>query len=211
MVDRDLRGRLLVPPGDCGLADAVNAGWPIDLRFAPSLWHSLEKRALPGMVAAFRTAPGAPVVGVHRTYLKAAGTGAVKAGTGSDKMMLGDVRGAAIWLAALADRMGGGEGIETSLSGMQIFKRAGLAFGARGGMAKLELPASCSDFVYWADKNKRNADPRNTRVGEAAAAEGKKLNATGRVISIQVPTLPAETADFNDVLKAIAERRSVPE
>jgi hypothetical protein len=212
-VDRYLRGRLIVPPSEYGFGVAsVNAGWPVSLRFAPRLWDNAEKRALIGMVAAFRPAEDGPVVAVHRTFLKVdQATGAVtKAGTQADKRMFGNVKGGAIFLAPIADKMGGGEGIETTLSAMQLYKRGGMAFGARAGMARLELPIACSDFIYWADKNKTHPDHSKSRVGEAAAYEGKKLNGVGRNISVQVPRLAAETADFNDVLFEIAKLAAAP-
>ncbi len=210
-VDRYLRGRLLVPPADYGIGSAeLNAGWPDSLRFAPRLWHSLEKRGMPGMVAAFRRTDGS-LAAVHRTFFKINADGSVvKAGTVSDKAMFGDVKGSAIFLAPIVDKMGGGEGIETTLAAMQMFKRAGLAFGARAGMSNFELPLAVADFIYWADKNKRHPDQTKSRVGERAAFAGKLLNKAGRTIAVLVPRLAAETADFNDVLLEQARIAAAP-
>lgn len=209
-VDLYLRGRGLVPPAEYGFGDAaVNAGWPVDLRFAPSLYHGLEKCRLPGMVAAMRR--GGTMTAVHRTYLKITGLGVTKAGTERDKAMFGDVAGACILLGPVADRMIGGEGIETSLSAMQLYRRSGLAFGARAGMASIEPPFECSDFIYAADRNKAHRDPEKSRVGERAAWKGAKAFGTGRTVAVKVPKLPAgqETGDFNDMLQALlATQRS---
>src|SRR5476649_2877690 len=69
-VDHYLRGRGLVAPAQYGFGDAeINAGWPIDLRFHARLYHSIEKRELPAMVAAFRN-PDGSLAALHRTYLK---------------------------------------------------------------------------------------------------------------------------------------------
>jgi hypothetical protein len=120
---------------------------------------------------------------VHRTYLKVTGVAVGKAGTQSDKRMFGDVAGTAIRLAPACDRMTGGEGIETSLSAMQLFRRAGVAFGTAGAMERLELPFEVSDFLYAADWNAKN------RTGEKAAHKGARLNAVGRRIAVKVPNL----------------------
>ena len=199
--DRYYRDRGLLPPAEYGFGDAsVNAGWPIDLRFHAELWHGLEKRAMPGMVAAFRRHDGT-LVAIHRTYLKATGVSVTKAGTERDKAMLCDCKGAVIRLADYADAMLGGEGIETTLAAMQLFKRPGFAFGSRANMAAVDLPLQVSDFIYAADRNKSHSDPKRSRVGERAAWQGAKTFGQGRKISVQVPRLPAGmTGDFNDVL-----------
>ena len=208
-VDAYLRGRRLVPPALYGIGDpAVNAGWPPDIRFHGDLWHKPEGRAFPAMVAAYRNGAG-EVVAVHRTYLKR-GTGAVaKAGTKRDKSHLGNRKGAYIRLSIDAAKMTGGEGIETSLSAMQLFGRHGFAFGSADAMEAVLLPFVCENFWYAADWNAR------TRTGEKAAWKGKRLNQVGRRIEIKVPNLrDRDKADFNDLHDRLieaagaAERRS---
>lgn len=202
-VDRYLRGRCLVPPADYGFGDAtINAGWPVDLRFAPALWHGKARLAAPAMVAAMRRTPDGPVAAVHRTYLKVTGVGVGKAGLeGGDKLMFGDPKGACIFLGPIVDRMCGGEGIETSLSAMQMWRRSGLAFGSRALMATVEPPFACSDFVYAADRNKPHPDPAHSRVGERAAWQGAKAFGTGRTMTVRIPKLGGDgLGDFNDVL-----------
>lgn len=208
VADRYLRGRCLVPPAEYGFGDPeTNAGWPIDLRFHAALWHADLKREIPAMVAAMRK-PDGSLGAIHRTYLKVPAAGAVsKAGTDRDKMMLGESRGTIIRLAADDDRMVAGEGIETSLSAMQLFRRAGFAFGSRGNMAIVEPPFACSDFVYAADRNKPHADRARSRVGEAAAWTGARAFGLGRRVQVKVPALPdGQLGDFNDLL--IARSRS---
>lgn len=209
VVDRYLRGRCLVPPSDYGFGDpAVNAGWPPSIRFGAAVWHGLEKRRLPAMVTAQRRADGS-LGSVHRTYLKVTGQDVTKAGTARDKAMFGDPVGTCMLLGPVADRMTGGEGIETSLSAMQLFQRSGLAFGSRALMATVEPPFECSDFIYAADRNKAHRDPAKSRVGEAAAWKGARAFGTGRTVQVKVPKLPPgqETGDFNDMLLALREQR----
>ncbi|HQS18626.1 CHC2 zinc finger domain-containing protein [Reyranella sp.] len=204
VVDRYLRGRCLVPPAEYGFGDpAVNAGWPPAIRYGAAVWHGLEKRRLPAMVTAQRRGDGT-LGSVHRTYLKVTGQAVTKAGTPRDKAMLGDPAGTVMLLGPVADRMIGGEGIETSLSAMQLYKRSGLAFGSRALMASVEPPFECSDFIYAADRNKPHPDPEKSRVGERAAWKGARAFGTGRTVQVKVPSLPpcVETGDFNDVLLA---------
>lgn len=210
-VDRYLRGRGLVPPASYGFGDpAMNAGWPPDIRFGAAVWHGVEKRRLPAMVTAQRRSDGS-LGSVHRTYLNVTGLEVTKAGTARDKAMFGDPVGTFMLLGPVADQMAGGEGIETTLSAMQLFQRSGLAFGSRALMATVEPPFECSDFIYAADRNKAHRDPAKSRVGEAAAWKAAKAFGTGRRVQVKVPKLPAgqETGDFNDMLVArLAAQRS---
>lgn len=208
-VDRYLRGRAILPPGDwLPGANTDHGGWPHTLRFSPACWHAIEKRELPAMIAAQRK-PDGRLASVHRTYLRISGVAVTKAGTERDKAMLGDAAGTMILLGPVVDRMGGAEGIETALSAMQMFGRSGLAFSQRANMAKVEPPFECSDFDYWADRNKRHPDPTKTRVGEAAAFAGAQAfgKPMGRKVSIKVPNLPGDgLGDFNDVLVALRDQ-----
>jgi hypothetical protein len=207
VVDRFLRGRGLLPPAEYGFGDAaVNAGWPVDLRFAAELWHGQEKCRMPGMVAAMRK-PDGRLSAVHRTYLKVTGVAVTAAGTKRDKAMYGDVRGAFIRLAEDQTRMLGGEGIVTSLSAMQLFRRAGIAFGTAGAMERIEPPFVCDDFLYAADWE------AESRVGERSAWKGAKKFGTGRRVVVKVPMLSRrghDKADFNDELQAAASVPAAP-
>ena len=207
VVDRYLRGRELIPPAVYGFGDSGgNAGWPVDVRFHGNLWHAPSKAALPAMVSAYRVgnAPSdAPPNAVHRTYLRVTGVGVTKAGTGQDKMHLGSRKGAFIRLSEFTDRMVGGEGIETSLAAMQLFKRPGLAFGSADAMEAIELPFIVADFIYAADWNAKS------HTGEKAAFAGAKLNAVGRRIAVKLPNLRGlDKADFNDVVMLEAPARA---
>jgi hypothetical protein len=106
----------------------------------------------------------------------------------------------------------GSEGIETGFAAMQLFRRAGLAFGARAGMAATEPPFECSDFLYAADRNKSHPDPKRSRVGERAAWAGAK--AFGRRAQGEREGSgagrDATPADFNDVLVEKARIAALP-
>jgi DNA primase len=208
-IDQYLRGRALVPCAEYGFGDpAVNGGWPAALKFVAACYHGIEQRDFPAMIVPYRK-PDGTVVAVHRTYLKRVTGGWEKAGTRKDKMHLGPRAGALLMLCEPAEAMTAGEGLETSMSNMQLWRRAGFAYGSADAMAKVEPPFLCSDLLIGADWNKLR------RTGERAAWAAKKAFSTGgRHIGIMVPNMRhLDKADFNDVLKEqrAAERRSAGE
>jgi hypothetical protein len=89
---------------------------PPSLRWEPYCWHGAAEDWLPAMIAAIVDVTG-ELIGVHRTYLRFDGSG--KADAVNAKMMLGGSAGGAVHLAPAAETLMVGEGIETSLAGMQ--------------------------------------------------------------------------------------------
>ena len=203
-VDLYLRGRAIVPPADYGVGDAaLNAGWPADLRFMERCWHDLDKRPFPAMVAAIRGYDGA-LLTVHRTYLRAlAGGGWGKADVAKAKLVVGSWPPGFIRLGPDADAMLGGEGIETSLSAMQLWRRPGICFVNSGRMKTVEPPFACRDFIWAADKGGKG------RWGEKFALAAANAYGAGRTVAVKIPKLEVEKGDFNDlVMLRAAERRS---
>jgi hypothetical protein len=198
-VDRYLRGRCLVPPAEYGIGDAaVNAGWPEDLRFDPRCWHYVERLALPAMVAAIRGSDG-ELLTVHRTYLAQRPDGTWgKAAVEKAKLVVGTFGPGFIRLGPDADKMVGGEGIESSLSAMQLSRRSGICFVNSGRMKSVEPPFACSDFIYAADKGGKG------KWGEVFAREGAKRFGVGRKAVVRIPNMAVDKADFNDFLQAKA-------
>lgn len=199
-VDRYLRGRALVPPADYGVGEAgENAGWPADLRFAPNCWHDLERGAFPAMVAVIRGYDGT-LLTVHRTYLaERDGGGWGKADVEKAKLVVCSYGPGFIRLGPEASEMVGGEGIESSLSAMQLWRRSGLAFVTSGRMKSVEPPFGCSDFIYAADKGA--AKPGQPKWGELFAQAGAQAFGTGRRVVVKIPRLDADKGDFNDFLQ----------
>jgi hypothetical protein len=204
-VDRYLRGRCLVPPADYGIGDAaVNAGWPVDLRFDPQCWHDIDRRPLPAMVAAIRGFSG-EMLTVHRTYLARHADGSwTKAAVEKAKLVVGTFGPGFIRLGPDDDNMVGGEGIESSLSAMQLWRRSGICFVNSGRMKSVEPPFACSDFIYAADKGGKG------RWGEVFAREGAKRFGLGRRAVVKIPNLAADKGDFNDLLQARARGVHAP-
>lgn len=203
-----------MPPATYGIGDAaVNAGWPVDIGFHPSLWHPYAKTRHPAMVCLIRSPAGA-LWAVHQTFLVLADRGHwIKASFAEKqwtKLVLGGYAhevpdsdrkvGGCIRLGPVMPQMTGGEGVETSLSCMQVWRRSGLCFISSSNMPNVELPFGCGDFIYGADK-----DPK--RQGEHWAWRAAQLNSLGRRIDVQVPRLQALKADFNDAVRHAAAMR----
>lgn len=169
-----LRGRGIVGP------------LPPSLRFHPACWHQTAKR-FPAMVARLEGADG---FAVHRTYLKADGSG--KADIDPPKAMLGAVAGRAVRLAEADGGLAVAEGIETALSlscGLLSAPAAVWAALSASGMAALRLPPNPSRLTIAADGDKAGREAANALAARAAAL--------GWAVSI----LPApDGADWNDVL-----------
>ena len=104
---------------------------PPTLRFHPALKHP-DGCALPAMVAAVQGSDGG-LAGIHRTYLRPAGTG--KADVGQPKLMVGRCWGGAIRLAPAGPVLALAEGIETALSVLQA--SPGLPVWAAGTLGNL--------------------------------------------------------------------------
>ncbi|WP_178133767.1 CHC2 zinc finger domain-containing protein [Vineibacter terrae] len=210
-VDLYLRGRALVPPASYGIGDPdVNAGWPTDLGYHPRVWHPYAQAHHPAMVAAIRGPDGA-LWAVHVTFLVLADRGAWLKAAFTDpswsKLVFGSFArdsavsdnriGGCIRLGEPAEAMTGGEGIETTLSCMQIWRRAGICFVSSGNMPNVDLPFGCRDFIYGADKDVR-------RQGERWAWRAAQRNSLARRVVVQVPRLLDLKCDFNDVVRRAA-------
>jgi len=84
---------------------------PAALRFHPEAWHGATARRIPALVALVNGGDG---FAVHRTYLRADGSG--KAAVDPPKAMLGAVAGGAVRLTDGPGPLVVAEGIETALS-----------------------------------------------------------------------------------------------
>jgi hypothetical protein len=159
---------------------------PPTLRFHGGLKHP-KGGIWPAMVALVtRGADDAPLA-IHRTFLARDGGG--KAPVDPQKMMLGPCRGGAVWLAAPADVLMIGEGIETCLAAMQATGHPAWAALSTSGLRALDLPNEVLNVIVLADGD----DP-----GEAAARDcAWRWKREGRRVRI---ARPPQGMDFNDML-----------
>jgi hypothetical protein len=156
------------------------------LRFHTGLKHPAGR--WPGIVALVTDVTDTPV-GIHRTFLARDGSG--KAPVSPARMSLGPIRGGAVRLAPVAQKIVIGEGIETVLSVMQRTGTPGWAALSTSGVRTLVLPRMVEEVIVLAD-----ADP----AGEAAAEEtAARWTREGRHVRIARPA--SGFNDFNDMLQ----------
>ena len=162
---------------------------PPSLRFHPTLRHPPGVYA-PAMVAAVQTEE--QIVAVHRTYLKADGSG--KAALEPAKALLGPAAGAAIRFAKAGDVVVLAEGIETALSVAQACPEMPVwAAISASLMSRTELPKCVRTVLIAAD-----ADSAGDKAALQAAA---RFTREGRCVKI---AKPHGAKDFNDILAGVA-------
>jgi putative DNA primase/helicase len=164
---------------------------PDTIRFHPALRHPAAG-LLPAMVALVTDGNGGKPLAIHRTYLNRDGT--AKAIINPPKMMLGSCGGAAVWLGTPDGRCIVGEGIETTLSAMQLWGLPGCAALSAGGMERLSMKDLPLRVLIAADADK-------VGIGSAMALE-LRLRALGKSAQVFRPQAPFN--DFNDVIQARA-------
>ncbi|MCK0099841.1 toprim domain-containing protein [Qipengyuania sp. S6317L1] len=172
----------------------ISCALPNTLRFHTNCWHGPSESRCPAMVALVEGGDG---FAVHRSYLRADGSG--KAGfAGGDKLMLGATAGGAVRLSKGGSRLVVAEGIESALSllcGLMAEPVTGWAALSTSGMRSLRLPAKPSRLVIAGDGDRPGR--------KASHALAKRAHSLGWKVSMLDP---GNGADFNDVLtgKAVA-------
>ena len=165
---------------------AITCPLPDTLRFHPQCWHATGKR-LPALVALVEGGKG---FAVHRTYLRADGSG--KADVAPEKAMLGSVQGGAVRLSGGDGPLVVAEGIETALSlssGLLHVSSTVWAALSTSGVRGLHLPHASGRLTIAPD-------------GDAAGREAAQALATrAHGMGWQVSLLPAPNGrDWNDIL-----------
>ena len=156
------------------------------LRFHPSITHREVPGRFAALVAGVQDADGR-FVGIHRTYLRAGGTG--KAALDSARLSLGPIGGGAVRILETAgDALLVGEGIETTAAAVKVLGWRDGAWAAlsTSGMRSVVLPESVVRVVVAADR-----DAGGLR---AAVALADRLESEGRTVTIEAPPF----GDFAD-------------
>jgi DNA primase len=167
---------------------AVAVHLPLTLRYAPALLHHATGLALPALIAAI-SGPDGKVTAVQRIYLRADGTD--KASVNCPKMTVGRTRDSACRLAPAGRELGLAEGIETSLSAMELYRiPVWAACGSR--LDAIAIPDAVERLIIFADNG-----TAGVRAAERAAIAHK-----GAVPEIAVCFPPQPHKDWNDMLKA---------
>ena len=163
------------------------------LRFCQSAPHRLGTRR-PAMVAPIVDINGQQT-GAHLTYLRSDGTGKADLPKEFQRECRGVIGGGVIRLATHDPEceLLVGEGVETALSAMEIFKRPGWAAVYAGNLKEdLMLPPEVRRVVITADNDESGTGQKN-----ALAAKQRWLS-QGRAVRIVIP--PRIGTDFNDFL-----------
>jgi hypothetical protein len=135
------------------------------------------------------------LIGVHMTYLCADGSAKADfVNKGFQRECRGVIRGGAIRLTEHDPEreLIVAEGVETTLSAMQVFGLPGWSAVSAGGLKTVGLPATVYRVVIAADNDVSGAGQRN------ALAAYHRWTAEGRSVRIAMP--PIIGSDFNDIL-----------
>lgn len=164
-----------------------------DLRYHPSLKHSMDGVHYPAMLAMMGW-DGKRYSGIHRTYLTLEGT---KAAVDPVRMSFGDL--GPVRLGNIVDAVGIAEGIETALCASKIFGLPVWAGICAHGLQIWEPPQGVHSVAIFGDN-----DANYT--GQAAAyALARRLSIAGLSVEIQIPETPgmdwANVAGFDSVLE----------
>jgi hypothetical protein len=154
----------------------------------------------PTMAAPIVDVDGSDQTATHMTYLRADGSGKTDLGDPElQRECRGVIRGGAIRLAAHDPEreLIIAEGIETTLSAMQIFGLPGWSAVCARGLKTVQLPATVRRIVIAADNDASGAGQRN------AVVAARRWQAEGRAVRIVMPTVVGD--DFNDVLRKRGE------
>ena len=170
-------------------ARGITCPLPYSLRYIGDCWHK-SARHYPALVSYIRNIGDDARCAVHRTYLRADGTG--KADVTPAKAMLGPASGGAVRLSKGPGPLIVTEGIETGLSLLSgILDQPGQAWAAlsANGMAKLTLPDQPGRLIV---------APDGDAAGQGAA---EQLATRAHALGWQVSLFPAPKGfDWNDVL-----------
>lgn len=165
---------------------------PPSIRHHCGLRHPHDNKKYHCMVAGVQ-GPDRMVHGVHRTFITPEGK---KTSHTNSKFALGALSGGAVRLAAAAETMAVGEGIETCLSFMEWKRIPTWAALSTSGLRSVVLPDICRKVHIAVDKDENDA-------GEIAAyAAAERFQKEGREVVFDFP--PEGFKDWNDYLVAHA-------
>lgn len=160
---------------------------PANIGYSPACgYYESGSKPMPAMVARVQ-APNGDRVGFHVTYLTPDGR---KADVKNVKQLRGPhPEGAAVYLAPLAESVVVGEGIETTLAGMQLFNRPGIAALSSGRLEVVHMPETVKEVLILADAD------RSYTGQKSAYLLANRLWGKGISVSVKVPELGTDFAD----------------
>ena len=168
---------------------------PQVLRFLPYAPHR-DRRCYPAMIALVVDIAGHPI-GVHMTYLAPDGRSKYPfADPAMQRECRGVLRGGVVRLAPHDPQreLIVGEGLESTLSAMQLFDRPGWAALSANGLVTLDLPIDVRHVAIAIDRDRNGAGQH------AALVAYERWTAKDRKVDLLLPS--SLGFDFNDELKA---------
>jgi hypothetical protein len=159
---------------------------PQQIGYHPSLYHPWSGESWPAMVAAMRDVTG-KVAAFHRTWLTFAEP-ITKVPLDPVRAHVGSWKGLAVQLAPAAETLCIGEGIETTLAGMELYGLPGWATTTAGNVP--ELPPLVRSVLILADNDETGLD--------SAIKAAWQYQREGRAVQIVTPD---ECNDLNDFLQ----------
>ena len=170
---------------------AITIPIPASIKFASALKHSETGLLLPAIVAGGQNGDG-QISAIQRTFLKLDGTG--KSRVSKPKMALGVLRGGAVRLGPAESELGIAEGVENSLSAMQL--HPGLSVWCAlsvSSLANMVIPDDVEELHLFLDGD----EPGSPAAKAAAKAALVHLN-SGRKVNIWRPPIGK---DWNDLVR----------
>jgi hypothetical protein len=162
---------------------------PDTLLHHPALYHKESGTKGPAMVALVDGAEA-----IHRTWIAPDGSG--KAELDPARKSLGPVNGHAVHLGLASSRLIVGEGIETTLSALQLWGPSFDAWAAlsTAGMAALTVPDTITEVIIASD---------NDDAGRKASGDlQRRLHRDRPTLKVSVYLPRNGLKDFNDVLRS---------
>jgi putative DNA primase/helicase len=185
----------LLTEGDSVLTYLGNRGInvvPESVRMAANLKHYHDgKTAFFDAMVARISDPDGKRMGFHVTWLK----DGLKAPVDVSRKIYKQgetINGGGVYLGPVREEMVIGEGIETTLAGMQLINASGIAALNAGQMTKIQLPDAVKAVVILADNDSRFTGQK------AAYTLASRLFAEGWSVRVVVPSEP--DTDFADQL-----------
>lgn len=159
------------------------------LRYNPSVWHHVECRNSPAMVAAMRDVNG-KVKGYHLTFITERGE---KMKADQTRLYTGGATGdCVIRLSDVQEHIGLAEGIETALSVTALYGVPCWATGDAGRMTKFQAPEGVKEISIFADID------QNYTGEQAAFALASRLVREGYACNVYQHC--TRGTDYNDML-----------
>ena len=187
-----------------GIRPELQGGIPVTLRFHPLLPIDDDDRpgvqyVLAGMVAAVQAADSRRVIAVHRTFIKADGSG--KADVPKKKAMRGPCWTNAVRFDPAGETLAVGEGIETTLSVRQAMRMAEIgtpcwAALSLGNIGEMWIPPCVKTLLILADADSSKPEQAE-RILRRVAQQQRDRHPDLRVLAAR----PTPGCDFNDMLR----------